>query len=150
MLFRSKVLDNGDIPVNPKDKVTPDLDSKLADNDTIVIKRAVNVNVLADGEEHDIQSAEEDILSMLEAEEIPLGVEDKISPDGKSQLYEGMEVCITRVETKFVTEAVPISYNEVIKKDSKMANTKKQTTQEGIDGEKEVTTRIVYEDGIEV
>lgn len=138
------------IDVKQKEKVEPALDAKISDNDTIVIKRAINTKVLFDGKEVEIQSAEEDIDSMFKAEGIPVNAADKIIPDGKTKLSEGMKVEIIRVEEKTITESVQIAFKEIINKDKSLSNTKRKVTQEGVNGEKQVTSSIVYENGKEV
>jgi 3D (Asp-Asp-Asp) domain-containing protein len=143
-------LSNNNIGVNSKDKIEPALDSEINDKDTITIKRAVNIKVAVDGKELDIQSAEENIDSMLKAEGIILGAEDRVKPDKGLVLSEEMQVEIIRVETKTITENLPITFKEVVKTDSSMSNTKRKTAQEGKNGEKQVTTNIVYENGKEV
>jgi uncharacterized protein YabE (DUF348 family) len=140
-----KALESKKITIGPKDKIEPTLDSKLSRGENIVIKRAVNVKVAVDDKKLYILSSEENIASMLQTEGITLNVLDRVSPDREIKLEEGMEIDITRVEMKTSTEPVPIKFKEVMKKDSRMANTKTKIIQEGKDGEKLVTTESVYE-----
>jgi len=143
-------LSSKDISIGPKGKIEPALDAKISDNDTIVIKRPVNVNVVYDGNEVQILSAEEDIDAMLKAEGIEVNELDKITPHKKTKLSEGMKIEITRVEIKTVTETISIDFKEVIKKDKRLSNTKRKVTQEGVNGEKQITYTVVYENGKEV
>lgn len=145
-----EALDDKGIKLSPKDKIDIDLNSKLVEKSSIHIKKAVDVKVSVDGKKLDIQSSEDDIGSMLNGEGIILKEQDKITPDKSAKLSEGMEIDITRVETKALTETIPISFNEVVKEDSSLLNTKKKILQEGKTGEKQILTSVVYEDGIEV
>lgn len=138
------------ISLGLKDKVEPELDKKLEKDSTIVVKRAVKVNVVLEGKELNVQSAEENVELMLKAEGIMLNSHDKIKPDIKTKLSEGMKIEIVRVEIKTITENRPINFKEVVKVDRKLANTKRKVTQEGKTGEKQVTIEIVYENGNEV
>lgn len=146
----AQALKTNDIVVGPKDKISPSLDSELTDEQSIVIKRAVNVKVRVDGEDIDILSSEENIGSMLLAEGITLDDDDRVEPDKSAALTEGMDINVIRVDFKTIKEVVPIPFKEVVKTNKSLSNTKRQVSQEGKNGEKEVSTLITYEDGKEV
>lgn len=138
------------IKLNSKDRIVPSLNSKLTDGETITIKRAVNVKVNVDGKVLNIQSPEKNIISMLKAEDIKLGSRDKVEPDIKTTLSPGMNIEIVRVEVKNYTQCLALKFKEVIKKNERLPNTRRNIISEGKDGEKEVTTRVIYENGKEV
>lgn len=144
------VLEDNEISLNPKDKIEPKVDSEIKDKDTITIKKAVNIKIAVDGKNISVQSVEDDVASLLKEEGITLNDKDKVTPDIKSNLCEGMEVAVTRVETKNFTESIPIAYKEVVKRDNTLPNTTKKVAQEGKKGEKQITTSVVYENGVEV
>ncbi|WP_166636495.1 ubiquitin-like domain-containing protein [Fonticella tunisiensis] len=145
-----EALKHENIIINAKDKVEPSLDSKLVENGTINIKRAVNVTVAVDEKELAIQSSEENVDKMLKAEGISLNSEDRVKPDKDEKLSDGMRIEITRIETKTVVEDVPVNFKEVVKTDPSLPNTKRQVIKEGKNGEKRVTSLVVYENGKEV
>lgn len=145
-----EALDDKKISLGPKDKVEPTLQSHIADKGTITIKHAVPVTVSVDDKELNIQSAEDNIESMLKAENISLNDADKISPDKSTLLSDGLKIDVTRVETKTLTENVPVEFKTVIKNDSTLPNTKTKTLQDGTNGENQVVTSVVYENGKEV
>lgn len=138
------------IVLGPKDKIEPGIDSKVKKNDSIAIKRAVNVEVAVDGDTLNIQSAEGNIEAMLKAEEIKLQDEDKVSPAKDSPITEGLKVDITRVESKILTDSLALDYATVVKKDDDLAKTVNKVVQEGQKGEKLVSTKIIYENGKEI
>ncbi len=146
----SEALADKEITLGPKDKISPDLTTEIKDEDTIAIKRAVNIKVEVDGKILDILSAEEDIKSVFSVEGISLKEKDKVTPALDTKLREGLEVSVIRVENKNVTVSTPIEFKTVVKKDSSMANTKKKVVQEGKVGEKQTTFDVVYENGVEV
>lgn len=151
--YKSNVKDalqNMKIYLAPKDKIEPALDSKLAKNDTIKIKKALNITVAVDGKNLNIQSAEQDVNSMLKSEGINLNPEDKISPSKETALTKDLKIEVVRVETKTFTESVPINYKTIVKNDNNLPNTQQNTAQEGSNGEKQVTTSITYENNKEV
>lgn len=141
--------DNG-ISVEEKDKVEPQLDSNVRKGDIIKVKKAVNVEVAVDGKQLQVKTAEENVENMLSAEGIKLKEDDKISPSLESKIADGLKVGIVRVEVQNLTENKPIEFATVIQKDNNMANTETKTLQAGEQGQKEITTKIVYEDGKEV
>lgn len=145
-----KALKSKDIALSSKDKVSPALNSKLVNGEVIDIKRAVNVNVTVDGKNLKIKSAEDNIGLMLSAEGITLSSEDRVKPDEDVKLSEGMQIDIVRVETKIIYEIQPVNFEETVKYDSGVANTKRNVLHQGANGEKKITYKAVYEDGIEV
>lgn len=138
------------IVVGPKDKTTPGLDSKINNKDKIYVKKAVNVEVNVDGKKLAVKSAESDIETMLTEEGIRLNEYDKVSPSKEEPLKDGLEIAITRVETKIIKESKSIDYATVVKKNNDLEEGRKKVIQEGKSGEKVTTTRVVYENGKEV
>lgn len=146
----AQALKTNDILLGPKDKISPSLDSKLIDDQSIVIKRAVNVSIRVDGKDIPVLSSENNIATLLSAEGITLGDNDRVEPDNSTKLRDGMDIKVVRVNYKTISEIVPIPFKEVVKVNKSLANTKRQISQEGKNGEKEVSTKITYEDGVEV
>ncbi|MCT8975720.1 ubiquitin-like domain-containing protein [Clostridium sp. CX1] len=145
-----KALSNNNIVVGPKDKTTPSLDSRVEKGKKISIKRAVKVHVEADGRQVTIESAEQNVEKMLQAEGIGLQDFDKVYPAKDLAIKDGLKVVITRVETKEVKENKKIDYTTVVKKDDEMEQGKNKVIQEGQLGEKETVTKVIYENGKEV
>jgi uncharacterized protein YabE (DUF348 family) len=145
-----QALEDNNIYIGSKDKIVPSLESNLTDRENITLKRAVSIKVKVDGKNLNIQSAEENIAEMLNKESITIKSEDRVTPAKETPLFKDMEVEIVRVETKIITEVIPVNYQEILKKDNKQPNTKIQILQEGRGGEKLIITSIVYENGKEV
>ena len=145
-----EILAQARIELQEKDKVNKSLQEEISDNDVIVIRKAVNVKVTVDGSEKNIQSAEDTVESMLNAEGILLNPEDKISPARHTLLSEGMNISIVRVEKKTYTESVSIPFETIVKDDNTIAHGHSKVVQEGEAGEKQITYGLVLEDGQEV
>jgi uncharacterized protein YabE (DUF348 family) len=143
-------LESKDISVGHKDKITPSLNSKLKKGETVTIKRAVSVKLNVDNRSLSIKSAEEDISSMLKAEGVELGFEDKVNPSKETKLSEGIEVDVIRVESKMFTKTLPINFKTVVDKKESLPNTHNKTIQEGQNGEREILYSVVYENDKEV
>lgn len=146
----SDVLDAQKIVLGPKDKIYPNLDSKLEDGDNIQIKRAVNIELEVDGKNLSIKSAENNIKDMLSVEGITLNEMDVIKPELQQVLEDGLKIKITRVKTEIVEETKDLDFKTVVKKDSNMEEGKQKVLQEGEKGQKVIKTKVVYEDGKEV
>lgn len=145
-----KVLKSEKIELDKKDKMDKDLKAKIGKNDTINIKRAVNVKINVDNKELNIKSAEENVGAMLKAEEIALRTQDKVLPGVEKTLSQGMNVDVVRVDTKVITTAAPIDFKTTVKNDNNILKSKSKVLQEGKKGEKQITTSVVYENGKEV
>lgn len=146
----AQVLKTNDILIGPKDKISIPLDSQLSNEQVIAIKRAVNVKIRIDDMDVDLLSSEENIGSMILAEGITLGENDRVEPGIETKLTEGMDIKVVRVNNRTITEVVPIPFKEVVKANKSLSNTKRQVTKEGRNGEKEISTKVTYEDGVEV
>ncbi|MFA9397841.1 MAG: 3D domain-containing protein [Clostridiaceae bacterium] len=146
----AKTLEKEKIALGPKDYIQPSLDTELNKNDKIIIKRAVNVNVVVDGEDLEILSSEDTIATMFSNEKIEIDSDDKITPSVDTKLSEGLDIQVIRVEEKEVEETSKIDFSTETKYDGSLANTKNYISQEGNDGEKKITYDVVYEDGVEV
>jgi uncharacterized protein YabE (DUF348 family) len=144
------VLARNNITIGPKDKINTSIDSKVKNGDKIDIIKAVNVVVLVDGQELEIATAEADIEDMLQAEGIVLSDYDRVSPLMTEPIEEGLEIRITRVESQVLKETRSVDFATVHRKDNNLAKTDIRVIQEGEYGEREVATRVVYEDGQEV
>lgn len=141
------ILEANDIVLEEKDKISADLDSKIKDGDKIYIKRAVNATVNVDGKQLDIMTAENTVNDMLKAEKIDLKELDKISPEITEKIVDNIEVSITRVTKKKVTEKEIIDFNKQVESSDNLIRGEKKTLQAGMQGEKVVTKEITYEDG---
>jgi uncharacterized protein YabE (DUF348 family) len=143
-------LERSDIWVGPKDKIKPSIDSKVSDGDKIYINKALNVEVEVDGKLMKIATSEGDIENMFAEEGIAVSEYDKVKPLKTESITDGMKIVITRVESKIFKETRPVEFATVIQKDDNLERTVTKVAQEGQKGEREISTRVVYEDGKEV
>ena len=142
------------IEISDKDKIQPALGTKVKSNEEINIKRAVPVNLTVSGQEISLDTAEDTIEDMLVAEEEYLkqnGIEFKneviVSPERGTEVDSGMNIKITKVDIEEVveTQVMPYSSSEVVDYDKDISF--RQVTTPGINGEKEVTYKVVKHDG---
>ncbi|MFL0266554.1 3D domain-containing protein [Candidatus Clostridium radicumherbarum] len=138
------------IVLGSKDKTTPSINNKLQKNDRIDIKRAVNVTVEVDGEELNIKTTEATADKMFNSEGIKIFEEDKVIPSKDAVVKEGLKLIVTRVETKILEEKQILDFATVVKKDENAKKGSTKVLQDGQEGEKVITTKLVYENGKEV
>lgn len=138
------------ITVGSKDKISVNMDSKVEDGDKITIKKAVKIEVAVDGKELEILSAEDNVEEMLLAEKIKLRDSDKVLPSKNQTLKNEMRVDIIRVDTEVLDIKEEIDFAKEVKHSDNFEEGTKKVLQEGVKGEKVISTKIVYENGEEI
>ena len=144
------------IEVMSKDKVIPNVDSKIKDNDEIEVTKAVKVNVVIAGQEHEVLTAENTVEDMLVAEKelldssgVDFDDDDEVVPSRQSIISKDMEIKLTQVEIRDLVESESIDYQVVKKVDyDKDINSAEDIVQPGKSGTKSVSYKVYeYEDG---
>ena len=143
-------LKDGNIKVAPKDKIVPGSKAGIKNGDKIFIKRAVNVAVDVDGKEIKIKSAENSISEMLKAEKITLDEDDKIVPPKDNKITNGIKIAITRVDAKTEIKAENVDFKTVVQNDDNLERGVSKTLQDGAEGNKLLSYKVIYENGKEV
>ncbi len=151
------VLQESGIEINPKDKLQPSLESKVCEKEYIKLKRAVPVNIIANGSKFNIETAEDNIEDMLNAEETTLkeqGLEfnkdiDEVSPSLESKIQDNLNVQLVKVQAEEVVEKQVINFDTIVEKNEELDKSVKKVKTEGTNGEKEITYQVVYKDGVE-
>lgn len=144
------------IDVSDKDKIEPSLDSKIAEEEEIKIIKAVSVNVVIAGQEHELLTTEQTIGDMLLAEQDfikeqggNVDGDDEVTPSRETRIGEGMNIKLVQVEVQTIAETEAISYETVKNKDeNKDIYSADEVVQAGVNGTKSVEYKIYkYEDG---
>lgn len=151
------VLQEKGVDVDTYDKVEPSLQTKVAEQSVIDVRKAKPVEILANGESYTINTAENTVKDMLKNNSDQLdeqGIEfdedkDEISPSLDSEIVNNMSVQLVKVDEKEVTEKQQIAFDTVVEKDSNLDSTVNKVKQQGSDGQKEITYAVVYKDGKE-
>ena len=151
--FKSTVgelLKEQNIILSENDYIEPSLDTVLEKEQNILIKRAVPVTVLVDGNEVILNTSKNTVQEVLEEANIQLNEKDEINYTLGDKISAAMQIHITRVteNIEMVKETLPF---QVIKRaNEKMAKDETRVVQEGAEGVKEKKYAIVYRDGKEV
>lgn len=151
------VLQEKNIEVGVKDKVQPSLESKVSEKEIIQIKSAIPVEIISNGVQAQVQSADDTIGEMLQNEKDALneyGIKfdediDEVSLGLDSKIAENMSIQIVNVEKKELVQNEPINFETIVEKDENLDKSVSKVKSEGVNGEKEVTYEVVYKDGVE-
>ncbi|AEE91117.1 3D domain-containing protein [Tepidanaerobacter acetatoxydans Re1] len=142
-----ELLANENIVLEPEDVVMPSLDTKLTEGMQITIKRAFPVKIAVDGKEVTVKTQPNAVVNLLAKAEISLNEKDKVQPSLCEFVSESGEITITRVEQRVTTEVKTIPFEVVSRKDFNLPLGEKKVIQEGEEGQEEVKTIEVIEDG---
>ena len=147
------VLQEQGIELAEKDKVQPSKESKISKNDTISVKKAVQVKVVISGEEREISTAEDTIGDMLLAEAdnfkeegIEINDSDIVTPQKDTAITSDMDIQVVKVQEDEVTEIEEIPFDTEQTIDYNKVNTFREVTSSGVVGTKEVAYKVVKHD----
>ena len=135
------------IGLEPEDVLSPGDDTKLKDDMTIVIKRAVPV-ILVDGSvRKEVKTAEDTVGDLLSAKGIVLRDKDRITPGLNDKLKAHSKIKITRVDEKTLTAPKQLPYDVTKRNNGNMKKGKTKVVRQGEKGQAEVIYKVTYEDG---
>lgn len=142
-----ELLVNKNIVLEPEDVVMPSPDTKLRKGMQITIKRAFPVKITVDGKEIIVKTQPNAVVNLLTKAKIDLSEKDKIQPALCDYISKNDEITITRVDQRVTTEIKTIPYEIVSRKDFNLPLGEKKVTQKGEEGQEEVKTIEIFENG---
>lgn len=111
----------------------------------------IRVEISGDGQIYQIQVPPESVVQdALDVAEITLGALDRIEPPVHTALSDGLQIEITRIYEEFEVQEEVIPFEEQLQPSEFLTEGDQQPLQLGENGIREITFRIVYENGIEV
>ncbi len=144
------LLDEQQITLNKGDVVFPALDSGLQQKQEIKIQRAVKVKITADGKTKKISTVAKNVGEALSHAGITLKELDECSLPVQDKVFNNMEIKVTRVRSKTVTEDSVLSRNVVRKNDASLTHGTEKVISEGHDGVVTKTYTVTERDGVEI
>ncbi len=112
---------------------------------------SILVIITADGEHQEITIPEgSTVQDALDTIGLTLGELDRVKPPTYAILGENSEIIITRVDEEFITTRRIIPFGSQTLLNESMPSDQQRLIQSGMNGEEEVTTRILYENGAKV
>jgi uncharacterized protein YabE (DUF348 family) len=146
----AEVLTDLDIHLNQNDILFPSIEIQISSGTKIIIKRALEITIEADGEIVKTFTAALNIKDVLKEKNIILNEKDKTFPDLNEPISNNLEIKIIRVKQDTVVETASIDPPIEIRKDKSLSFGKTKIIEPGKSGEKEQTFLITYENGNEV
>jgi hypothetical protein len=114
-----------------------------------ITQKDISINVLADGASRKTDlPAGTTVQKALDSLGINLGSLDKVEPPTYTVLNDGSQINVVRVREEFITEQEIIPYSQQILKSETVQQGESRIIQSGVNGFKEITYRLVYENGV--
>ena len=142
-------LDEAGVTLKDHDYLNVDEDEWLYDGEEIVVTHRVEVTLTVDGETKTELTEAKTVRAFLKEQGVKVGKLDRMNYAKKKKLKEGMEIVIQRVEEKEEKETQTVAFSSTTENNSSMAKGKTQVKTAGVNGEKEITYKVTYVDGVE-
>lgn len=133
--------------LKPEDRIYPSLSEETLSQ--IIIERATRVTILADGEIKPKNTFQKRVAGALQEAAIHLGPEDELNYTPPTPLFSEMEIVVTRVRFDTLTKTLSIPHKTISRKDNTLAWGKTKIAQEGKNGLKKQTYKIIYKNNKE-
>jgi len=144
------VLNEKAINIGPNDEIDVSMTAELKDGLSINIHRAKKVSIKTKESTMFIYTTSNTVESALKEAEVLVGSKDRVEPAMDSHLQEGTQINVIRVEEKLVSQKVTMEFANEVKKNDSLPKGLVNVVKKGQPGQKEVTIKMVYEDGKEV
>ncbi len=144
------VLAEEGVTVGSRDRLSVSKDTKLKDNMKIEVHRAFMVTVTEKGQSRLLVATGKTAGEVLTELGYNPKKTDKITPAYDEAVSEFDEITLVRVDEKTVTETEEIPYEAKERENKALAAGQRKLVQKGVPGEKSVSYKILYEDGVEV
>ncbi len=144
----AEALEQNGITINEGDVLNCYLEDRIADAPEIIITRAFEVKIVADGETKAIKIAGGTVSDALDKAVITIDDNDEISKPLDTALEADLLIKITRVDYKTKTETVEMNYKTVTKKSGAMYTDQAKIETKGVKGVQTITYQEKYVDGV--
>jgi len=142
-----EVLDEHAITVGTFDKVSVSLTDQVEDGANIIIERAEQVKVIADGNTKTVYTTNDQVEDVLAEANITLGEYDKVFPSADTAIQADMDIKVVRVSKNIVERKVEVPFEVVEQADPEMEKGVTKTIQKGQTGVVVQQIEEVYQDG---
>ncbi|WP_410512949.1 ubiquitin-like domain-containing protein [Paenibacillus sp. BR2-3] len=143
----SDVLAKEQIPLQPQDELSLGLSDELQDGDRIVINRAKQFSLTADGETKTLYTTESTIGQAMNKIGIDLKGDDKIFPSLDTTVAANMEIKIIRINKQTVERTESLPFRIIKTSDPTLTKGTVKITQAGTPGVMIHRIEKVYQDG---
>lgn len=142
-----EVLDRTGITLTDNKSVTPSLNTVITDDTNIYVYNAKNIKLTTNGTEMSVKAPEGTVENALNILGYTVTDNDILSVDKNAQVEDDMEIILKKVTYVDEVSTEKISYDTIEKDSDDILTGESEVSQNGADGEKEVTKRCKYIDG---
>lgn len=142
-------IDEAGVVLGEGDELSHELSEPLENGMTVSVTRAYPVAVSSMGKRFLLKMTGGTVGEALREAGVTVTADDELSAYAFSDLYPGMQIVHDDLEVQYSTTYKTLSYREETIKDESMYEGESKLVQEGADGEKQVTQRIVIRNGVE-
>ena len=149
----AEALEQNNISVSPDDYINmaPDTELQRMKVNEITIKRAVPVNILADGTEFRLMTYRDTVGEALETSSVkPQGLDRLEGVGPGDSIKEEMYIRIIRVEESIVAEQEAIPYQTLKRENARLDKGTEKVVKKGEEGIREKQYKVIAEDGKEI
>lgn len=143
-------IDEAGIVLDEHDELSLDSSVPLENGMTVSVTRAFPVCVRSMGNRYLLKMTGGTVGEALREAGVTVTADDELSAYAFSDIYPGMQIVHNDLEVQYSTTYKTLSYREELVKDESMYEGESKLVQEGADGEKQVTQRIVIRNGVEI
>ena len=137
------------VTVGEEDSLNYDKDEPLFDKMHIRVTRMMKVRITADGETREVETSAQTVEDVLKKFQVELDEDDRVEPEGKTKVTEGMEITVHRVEVKEEVKTEEVPFETKYQDTDSLYEGETQVKTQGVAGEKEVTYEVTFVDGEE-
>jgi len=125
----------------------PTARTPLQDHDRVVIRSPQTVTLVADGAAQQVETHVDTVGELLAITGTEVGEQDLLEPGTDTELTEGLEVVVQRVDFEEVTEEVALPFEEERRTTSELFTDQSRVVQHGEEGLRIDTYRVQLIDG---
>ncbi len=144
------LLAEAEILLNEQDRVEPPPEKTLMEGMQVHIRRAIPLTIQVDGQSFAIFSSASKTAEVLANAGIAVGELDRTIPGPEEALTAGDIITIVRVREKILVEDEEVPFQTLYQPSEELDLDTKAIISNGVPGIKRRTTRVRYEDGVEV
>lgn len=145
-----EVLSEQRIIIDEYSKITPTLNEKVKENMNIVVKNALEIELVVGGKKQKVMTTALSVEELLKEQNIKLNEFDRIEPSKEAKILEDMIVEVVRVEKKTDVVEETIDYKTITRKDNSLPKGKEKVIQAGEKGKIKKEFEVTLENGKEV
>ena len=140
-------IEQSGIKLEKDDMCNFSLDKTLESGMHIRISRKVNIKLMADGETKEYSVPCGTVYSAFEFLGFDVSADDIVNVDVSSEIYDGMEINVSRVTYREISKTEEIPFKTVVKKSHLLDDSQKEVSALGKNGEREVRFKETLVDG---